>query len=174
MDRESAPPLPPGVTLLSPGEWEAWEPNLRANLVFIVQEPRILLIHKKRGLGAGKINGPGGKLEPGETALEAAIREAQEELHITPRGLREMGVLHFHFTDGLRLHCTVFRGEDFEGEPTETHEALPEWFPIDAVPYARMWADDIHWLPGLIEGRCFRAWFEFHGEAMLSRRIDWL
>lgn len=166
------PPLNPETQLLDPS-WETWEPNLRANLVFIVQGERILLIHKKRGLGAGKINGPGGKLEPGETAMEAAVREAQEELCITPQGLQERGVLHFDFTDGLRLHCVVFRGEHFDGVPTETHEALPEWFSVDEVPYHRMWADDIHWLPGLIAGRSFRAWFHFDGETMLSRHIEW-
>lgn len=154
--------------------WESWVPNLHANLVFIVQNGSVLLIHKKRGLGAGKLNGPGGKLEPGETAMEAAVREAQEELCITPLDLLELGLLHFDFTDGLKLHCTVFRGESFDGTPTETEEARPEWFGIDAIPFDRMWADDIHWLPGLIAGRKFSAWFEFDGETMLSRRIDWI
>ena len=54
-------------------DWETWEPNMRANLLFVVQGNRVLLIHKKRGIGAGKINGPGGKLEAGESPLEAAI-----------------------------------------------------------------------------------------------------
>ncbi|MEQ1840701.1 MAG: NUDIX domain-containing protein, partial [Verrucomicrobiales bacterium] len=68
-----------------------WSPNMVANLVFITRGDEVLLIHKKTGLGAGKINGPGGKLEAGETALDAAIREVEEELHITARDLREMG-----------------------------------------------------------------------------------
>ena len=113
-------------------------------------------------------------MEPGETAMEAAVREAQEELCITPLDLIELCWLHFDFTDGLKLHCTVFRGESFDGTPTETEEARPEWFGIDAIPFDRMWADDIHWLPGLIAGRKFAAWFEFDGETMLSRRIDWI
>ena len=142
-----------------------------ANLVFIVQGRNVLLIHKKTGLGAGKINGPGGKLEPGETAEEAAIREVQEELLVTPSGLEEMGDLHFDFVDGLKLHCTVFRSEGFEGEPTETLEAKPEWFAFDEVPYDRMWADDQYWLPEMLEGRRFRAWFRFDNEKMLSRKV---
>lgn len=152
-----------------------WRPNMIANLAFMInrEEEKVLLIHKKTGLGTGKINGPGGKLEAGETAEEAAIRELQEELHITPVDLEEMGVLHFQFVDGLALHCTVFRGFRFSGVPTETREARPLWFPIDEIPFDKMWADDALWLPKMLEGRKFRAWFHFDDEDMLSHRIDW-
>ncbi len=43
-------------------------------LVFLVDDDRVLLGMKKRGFGAGKWNGFGGKVEPGETIEEAAIR----------------------------------------------------------------------------------------------------
>ena len=155
-------------------DWDTWEPNMRANLVFIVCDRRVLLIHKKTGIGAGKINGPGGKLEDGESALEAAIREVEEELHITPHQPEQMGVLRFAFRDGLHLHCTVFRSSGFDGEPAETREAKPEWFDFDAIPYDRMWADDVHWLPGMLEGRRFEAWFEFDDDSMLTHRIEWI
>ncbi|MCG8602005.1 MAG: NUDIX domain-containing protein, partial [Verrucomicrobiales bacterium] len=131
---------------------ENWTPTMVANLVFLTRGDEVLLIHKKTGLGAGKINGPGGKLEAGETAIEAARREVEEELHIIPGDLEEMGVLHFDFVDGLRLHCTVFTGTEFSGTPTETREARPEWFPISEIPFERMWADDQYWLPGMLEG----------------------
>ena len=48
-------------------DWDKWNPEVRATLLFVIQEGRILLIHKKRGFGRGKINGPGGKIESGET-----------------------------------------------------------------------------------------------------------
>lgn len=150
---------------------DTWAPTVVANLVFLTRDDEVLLIHKKTGFGAGKINGPGGKLEPGETALEAAVREVEEELCIVPRGLRERGVLHFDFVDGLRLHCTVFHGTEFEGTPSETREAKPEWFRFEEIPYDRMWADDIHWLPRMLEGESFRAWFRFDGETMLTREV---
>ena len=151
---------------------ENWEPNMVANLVFLTEGDEVLLIHKKTGLGAGKINGPGGKLEEGENALEAAVREVEEELRIVPHDLEEAGVLHFDFVDGLRLHCTVFRGSGFTGTPTETREAKPEWFRIDSIPFDRMWADDRYWLPGMLAGRNFRAWFQFEEESMLSRTVQ--
>ena len=155
-------------------DWKNWIPRERANLCFVVKDGRVLLIRKKRGLGAGKINGPGGKIEPGETALEAAIRETQEEIGVTPRAVEERGVLHFQFTDGYSLHCTVFVATDFDGEPIETIEATPFWFAFDAIPFDEMWEDDRHWLPQVLAGKRFVAWFEFDGDRMLSRDLRWL
>lgn len=149
-------------------DWNQWTPRERANLCFIVKGGRVLLIRKKRGLGVGKINGPGGKIEPGETALESAIRETQEEIGVTPLQLEERAVLQFQFTDGYSLHCTVFTASDFDGEPIETAEATPLWFPLAEIPFDEMWADDRHWLPQVLTGKCLRGWFVFEGEKMLS------
>ena len=147
--------------------------GMRVMMCFIVKDGRVLLIRKKRGLGAGKINGPGGKIEPGETTLESAIREAQEEIGVTPLELEERGVLHFQFTDGYSLHCTVFLARDYEGELIETVEATPLWFDADAIPYDEMWADDRYWLPRMLEGERFMGWFEFEGDRMLSNEVRW-
>ncbi len=152
-------------------DWTTWRPRQRANLLFIVRDEKILLIRKKRGFGAGKINGPGGKVDPGETALESALRETFEELGIHPLGAERRGELHFQFRDGYSLHCVVFLARDFSGEPRETDEAVPLWTPIDAIPYDEMWADDRHWLPLLIAGEYFASYFEFDGEELLSREI---
>src|SRR5437867_4401907 len=152
--------------------WSTWSPRERANLCFIRKHDRVLLIRKKRGLGAGKINAPGGKLEPGETALDSAIRETREEIGVTPLQIEERGVLRFQFTDGYSLHCAVFLAADFHGEPIETAEAAPLWFSSDAIPYDEMWEDDRHWLPQVLAGGTFNGWFVFDGEKMLSKRID--
>lgn len=131
------------------------------------------MIRKKRGLGAGKINGPGGRLEPGETPLQAAVRETEEEVGVTPLQLSEHGELHFQFTDGLALHCVVFLAEGCVGEPIETEEAIPYWMEPSAIPYHDMWADDIHWLPGVLEGGKFKGYFHFDGERMFSKEVVW-
>src|SRR3954468_14180813 len=104
-------------------DWTTWIPRERANLCFIVKDGRVLLIRKKRGLGAGKINGPGGKIELGETALQSAIRETQEEIGVTPLEIEERGILCFQFVDGYSLHCVVFFAHGYEGELIETVEA---------------------------------------------------
>lgn len=154
-------------------DWSAWEPTERATLCFVVRDGEILLIRKKRGLGAGKVNGPGGRMEPGESARECAIRETQEELGITPLDPEWRGDLHFQFVDGYALHCAVFTAADCVGEAVETDEAAPLWTALDAIPFHEMWADDIHWLPGILAGRNFRGYFDFDGEIMLSCRVDW-
>lgn len=146
--------------------------RVRANLCFILRGAELLLIRKKRGLGAGKINGPGGKIEAGESATESAIRETFEELCVTPIAPQQVGELTFEFRDGLQLHCTVFLALDFAGEPTETAEAIPLWTPIDRIPYDEMWEDDRFWLPLVIAGQRFRARFMFDGEQLLEKEIE--
>jgi mutator protein MutT len=152
-------------------DWTRWKPSERANLCFIVKDGRVLLIRKKRGLGAGKINAPGGKLEPGETPLQAAIRETQEEIGVTPLHLEERGFLRFQFVDGYSLSCVVFLATDLEGEPVSTEEADPMWFDLGAVPYHEMWADDSEWLPTVLSGGTFTGSFLFDGEKMLEKEV---
>lgn len=148
---------------------------MRAILLFVQQGEQVLLIRKKTGLGKGKINGPGGKLDPGETPLEAAVREIREELHllVRPEDCEEMGELRFQFVDGLALHCVVFRTRRFEGIPTETDEAAPIWFPVDQIPFEEMWEDDRYWLRQMLDGGRFRGEFVFDGERMLDKRLGW-
>ncbi|MFT3990314.1 MAG: 8-oxo-dGTP diphosphatase [Luteolibacter sp.] len=148
-----------------------WKPEIPATLLFIVKGGEILLIEKKRGHGAGKINGPGGKIDPGETPLESIIRETQEELCITPVAPGKIGELHFAMSDYPSILCHVYRAEDFTGTPTETDEAVPVWYPVHAVPYERMWEDDRYWLPLLIRNESFRGRFTFSGETMLWHEI---
>jgi 8-oxo-dGTP diphosphatase len=155
-------------------DWSAWQPTERATLCFVLRDAEILLILKKRGLGAGKVNGPGGRIEPGESSVACAVRETQEELGVTPLNPEWRGELFFQFVDGYALHCDVYTADGCQGEAIETDEAVPLWTPRGAIPYHEMWADDIHWLPGVLAGRNFRGYFDFDGETMLSRRIEWL
>jgi len=152
-------------------DWPAWTPVDRATLLFVVADGRILLIRKKRGLGAGKINGPGGRIEDGESPRACAVREVEEEIGVTPTGVSERGELCFQFVDGYSIHVWVFHAGGFRGEPVETDEAVPLWFPLDAVPYGEMWADDRVWLPLMLAGERFHGRFIFDGDAMVDHRV---
>ena len=152
-------------------DWSRWKPRDRATLLFVVRDGQVLLIHKKRGLGAGKINGPGGRIEPGESARAGAIREVQEELGVTATGVSEGGELSFQFVDGYSIHAVVFTASGCVGEPRETDEAIPVWVRADCIPYARMWADDPLWLPLLLAGRRFSGRFVFDGDRMLDHDL---
>ncbi len=153
-------------------DWDAWVPRDRATLLFVVEPDRILLIRKKRGLGAGKINAPGGRLEPGETPLAAAVRETQEEVGVTPLAPEERGLLRFQFVDGYALSAHVFLARALTGTLVETDEATPHWFPLQAIPYAEMWADDALWLPMMLAGKRFDGRFVFDGDRMVDHVIE--
>jgi 8-oxo-dGTP diphosphatase len=152
-------------------DWTCWTPQERATLLFVRRDGQVLLIRKKRGLGAGKINGPGGRIDGEETPLQAAIREVEEELRVTPIDVEPRGELAFQFVDGYALFVYVFSAIDCVGEPQETDEAVPLWKPIEAVPFDQMWADDRLWFPHMLNDRSFRGNFLFDNDELLGHEI---
>ncbi len=160
------------MTSLEHIDWRTWRPVDHATLLFVVRDGQVLLIRKKRGLGAGKINGPGGRIDPGETPLEGAVREVHEELRVTPTGIEPRGELLFQFVDGYSIHVHVFSATGCDGEAEETDEAIPLWTDLDRIPYAEMWADDVIWLPLMLEGTPFLGRFLFDGDAMLDHQVE--
>jgi len=149
---------------------------IEGTLCFVVSDDEVLLIEKRRGLGEGWYNGPGGKREAGETIRECAIREVREEVGIdvdTP-ALSKAGELTFRLDGDPQLHCHVFRTDRFDGEPRPSEEARPEWFALDEVPYDQMWDDDRYWLPLVLEDRTFRGWFRFDadGDRLRGRFVE--
>lgn len=147
---------------------------IECSLLFLLKDDRILLAMKKRGFGADRYNGVGGKLEPGETPEEAAVRECEEEIGVTPTGLQKVAVHKFIFPEGQpTMHVHVFTTGSWEGEPVETDEMAPEWFNAREIPYERMWQDDIVWLPLVLQGKRLTGRFDFDtNENMLSAHLE--
>ena len=125
-------------------------------LLFLRREGEILLAMKKRRFGAGKWNGVGGKVEPGESFEQAAIRECEEEIGVTPRLLRLVGEMQFTDPPDAEHYAHIYVTYDWEGEPHETEEMAPQWFAEADIPYDTMWIDDIHWIPLMLEGKLFK------------------
>ena len=153
-------------------DWATWAPRETATLMFVRMDGMVLLIRKLKGMGAGLINAPGGRVDPGETPEQGATREAQEELHVTPVGVKEAGVLAFQFTDGYSLRCHVYTATSYEGVPTQTEEAIPLWIDEREMPYSQMWADDRIWYPLVMGGRRFSGRFLFDESIMLGCEMD--
>lgn len=123
---------------------------------------RVLLGMKKRGFGAGKWNGFGGKVKPPESVEEAAHRELTEEVGVVALDLRPCGRLRFRFEgEAVEIDCQVFTATKWEGEPVETEEMAPQWFALNEIPFDQMWPDDIHWFPLFLAGKYFDATFNF-------------
>lgn len=171
-DETATPPAADVPRRLDAIDWSTWTAVDPATLVFVIRDGEILLIRKKRGLGAGKVNGPGGRLEIGETPLQAAVREVQEELLVTPTGLDHRGELRFQFVDGYSIHVHVYSATDCDGKASETEEAIPLWTALDAIPYDEMWADDRIWLPLMLAGKRVDGRFIFDGDRMLDHRVE--
>lgn len=160
-----------GLKQLADIDWHNWQAKDPATLVFVIRDGKILLIDKKTGLGKGKVNGPGGKVEQGESPLQCAVRECQEELGITVSDLQYCGQHRFQFVDGYSIHVWVYRTDAFDGVPTETVEARPLWVPVDEIPYDQMWEDDRIWIPIMLRGEEFQGRWIFDGDAMLDYEL---
>uniref|UniRef100_V9LD01 Oxidized purine nucleoside triphosphate hydrolase n=1 Tax=Callorhinchus milii TaxID=7868 RepID=V9LD01_CALMI len=133
-------------------------------LVIVVKPQQVLLGLKKRGFGVGRWNGFGGKLQPGESIEQAAKRELWEESSLTVDSLEKIGNIRFEFvgeTEILDVH--IFRTDHYHGDPSESEEMRPQWFDLDAIPFDRMWPDDIYWFPLLLQKKKFQGYFKFQG-----------
>jgi mutator protein MutT len=125
-------------------------------ILFLLRDNEILLAMKKRGFGAGRYNGVGGKVEPNETIEQAAVRECEEEIAVTPKQIEKVAEITFDEQhQGVReeLRAHVFVCHHWTGGPVETEEMAPAWFAVDAIPYDQMWADDPFWLPAVLAGK---------------------
>ena len=89
-------------------------------LVYLLDNDRILLGLKKRGIGEGKWNGFGGKvhINEGETIVEGAIREVEEECGIIVQksGLRYTGTIDFDF-----IGRAIFAGKSHKHNNPHSH-----------------------------------------------------
>jgi len=143
-------------------------------LCIVHQHPKVLLGMKKRGFGAGKWNGFGGKLKEGEATEDAARRELKEEAGITAGSLDKIGVLQFEFKGDPEIkQVHVFKTNKFSGEIKESEEMKPQWFYIDEIPFREMWPDDVYWFPMFLKNRKFKGKF-FFGEnnSILEKELE--
>lgn len=137
---------------------------LTTTLLFIIKNGKILLAKKKRGFGAGLLNGAGGKVEPYESIEDAAVRETQEEFNIKPLNLQKRAEIEFdEYVKGEHaiVNMSIFTATDYEGTPTESEEMAPVWFDLNKIPYTRMFPDDYHWLPEILKGNYVTGTFKY-------------
>jgi 8-oxo-dGTP pyrophosphatase MutT (NUDIX family) len=142
------------------------KPLRQATLCFLISRNSVLLAMKKRGFGAGRWNGVGGKPETGESIFSAAKRETQEEIKVIPNKMRLVAKLDFYFpyiplTEDWNQQVVVYLAEEWTGQPMETDEMKPRWYDKNKLPYDKMWADDKIWLPHVLADKKVKAEFYF-------------
>jgi 8-oxo-dGTP diphosphatase len=90
--------------------------------VAIVRRDDLLLIQRARAPSAGLWTLPGGRLEPGETTEQCALREIKEELGLTLFGLRPLIVLRHK-----QFRLQTFATQTFDGEIVPDPAEIRAW-----------------------------------------------
>jgi ADP-ribose pyrophosphatase YjhB (NUDIX family) len=121
----------------------------KTTIVFPRNQKGFLLGMKKRGFGEGWWNGFGGKLEPGESYEDSAIRETKEESGIQIYNLDLIANIHFYSEDKLDVISKVYLAK-YSGKPIETAEMRPQTFARGNLPFDQMWPADRFWVPKVL------------------------
>ena len=157
-----------------------------AVLAAIVDRPRptFLLTHRPSNMRAhpGQVAFPGGKIDPGESSVEAALREAWEELAIPPDEVTVIGASDIYHTGTGYIITPVLAlippDLDIRPNPTEVAQwfEVPVDFAFDAANHVVRSAEwngmrreylDIQWHEHRIWGVTAAI------IANLAKRLDW-
>lgn len=143
-----------------------------STICFLVRDNHIFLANKRRGFGAGFLNGYGGKKQPEDRSIEyTAVRELAEEGGVitSPEKLEKVAVIDFFEGETHIFECHIFFCRDWQGEFVETEEMeAPTPHDISNPPYERMWDADRVWLPLVCSGQKIRA-RSYYNEGMTEQ-----
>jgi 8-oxo-dGTP diphosphatase len=146
-----------------------------ATLCYVKRGGRTLMLHRVKKAGdmhAGKWNGLGGKLEPGETPEECAVREIWEESGLAARNPDLRGVLTFPaFANDEDWYAFVFVVREFEGELVDSAEGALAWVADEEVPRLNLWEGDRVFLPWLEGEAFFSGKFEYRDGELVSHSV---
>jgi len=146
-----------------------------ATLCYIRDGSRTLMIHrikKENDMHLGKWNGLGGKLEPGESPEECAIREIREESGLRVRNPALKGILTFPgFADDEDWYAFVYLVHEFDGELSDSQEGCLQWVPNEKLMELNLWEGDRIFLPWLEREGMFSGKFIYHDGHLLDYQV---
>jgi 8-oxo-dGTP diphosphatase len=124
-----------------------------ATLCYLKRPGQTLMIHRTKkvdDIHAGKWNGLGGKMEPGETPEECVLREIREEAGLIARNPQLKGFLTFPgFAFDEDWYAFVFVVYEFEGELIDSPEGVLRWVDDASLLDLNLWEGDRFFLPWL-------------------------
>ena len=133
-----------------------------ATLCYLKDNGKTLMVHrikKANDMHWGKWNGLGGKLEPGETPEECAVREIREESGLVVTNPVFKGFLTFPaFSNEENWYAFVFVVHEFQGQLIDSPEGDLKWIDDSDLLSLDLWEGDrifIPWLdrPGYFSGK---------------------
>ena len=112
-------------------------PPIAAAIAVVLRGERLLLVRRSHRPDAGRWGFPGGKIEPGETVVAAALRELDEETGVAADAVEVLTAVDVIRRDGAVLHHYVLiavlcRWRQGEGvAASDAHET--GWFDLAAI-----------------------------------------
>lgn len=146
-----------------------------ATLCYVQKPGYTLMLHrvkKENDYHQGKWNGLGGKLEPGESPEECAVREVLEESGLRCRNPRLRGFITFpDFDEVDDWYTFLFTLDDFEGELIDSPEGNLAWIPNEELLALNLWPGDRVFLPWIFQEQVFSAKFVYEKGEFVSHEV---
>ncbi len=129
-------------------------------------------VKKQNDYHQGKWNGLGGKLEPGESPEECAIREVYEESGLQCRNPRLRGMITFPAFDEVDdWYVFLFTLPEWEGRLIDSPEGHLAWIDNDKLLDLNLWPGDRVFIPWLFQPRLFSAKFVYEKGVFQSYQV---
>jgi 8-oxo-dGTP pyrophosphatase MutT (NUDIX family) len=142
----------------------------QATLCLPIRGDEVLLAEKQKKIGAGLLNGFGGKVEADDkTIYDTNVRETEEEIGIRVKAAKKVGEIVFRNpSDDNELKKMIvyfFTATEWDGEPMETEEMKQiAWYKIADLDYDRFLPADRLFMPQILSGKYVKGVIEYNDD----------